>query len=894
MTSRGMGTLVAVDGTALAYRSHFAFINRPLTTKSGEVTSAVFGFILTLRRVLDELKPDRVVVVFDPPGPTFRHERFPAYKAQRERMPSDLRQQIPRIHAWLDAAGVPRAEVDGFEADDVLATLARRAADAGGRAIVVSNDKDLLQMVGPGIEVVALGRGGSEPLRRLGPDEVREAHGVGPELIVDYLALTGDASDNVPGVPGVGKKTAATLLAQYGSLDRLLDAAGDMKKGKLRDNLRAARDTVRISRGLIELRTDVPADDPDSFRMREADDDVLDALYEELDFQSLRKETPRTRPSDRSGYGTVAADGLAALARDLRKAGRFSFALVASGEDPLRAEIVGVAVAPGGGRAEYVPLAHAGGDNVPWDAAARHLVPLLEDAALPKWGQDVKRSLLLLGRRGVEARGVDFDTMLASYVLDPSRRNHDLEAQARERLGVERLSRKELTGAGRQRTPIAEAPVADVAAWAGESADLAFRLRAVLEPELDAQELMPILRDVELPLLDVLRRMEARGVRLDTEYLARLSGDMEGEIAELERRAWAAAGEEFNLASPKQVAELLFGKLGLKPLRRTKTGHSTDADVLSALGGHHEVPRLLLRHREVSKLKSTYVDALPALVNPDTGRIHTTFQQAVAATGRLSSADPNLQNVPVRTAEGRGIRKAFVTEPGWVLVSCDYSQIELRILAHMAQDEPLLEAFRQDRDIHRATAAQVFDTPEADVTPAQRGQAKTINYAVLYGMGAVNLGKSLGIPTREASGFIDAYFRRYPGVAGFVDEMQEKARRDLYAETLLGRRRPVPEIASADHRTRAFGERIAVNTPVQGTAADIMKLAMIRAQEELDREGLEAALLLTVHDELLLECPAGERQAAAALVRARMEDAMELTVPLRVDVGWGADWSEAH
>jgi DNA polymerase-1 len=894
MTPRGKGTLVAVDGTALAYRSHFAFINRPLTTRSGEVTSAVFGFILTLRRVLEELKPDSVVVVFDPPGPTFRHERFPGYKAQRERMPSDLRQQIPRIHAWLDASGIPRLSVDGFEADDVLATLARRAADEGGRAIIVSNDKDLLQMVGPGIEVVALGRGGSEPLRRLGPDDVRAAHGVGPERIVDYLALTGDATDNVPGVPGVGKKTAAALIAQYGSLDKLLEAADDMKKGKVRDSLRAARDTVRTSRELIELRTDVPAAAPESFRARDPDAEALDALYEELDFQSLRKETPRTRPSDTSGYGAAGADGLAALAREIRKAGRFTFETVASGPDPLRAELVGLALGWAEGRARYVPLAHSGGGNVAWEEVARHLVPLWEDPSLPKWGQDVKRSLLLLGRRGVRPRGVDFDTMLASYVLDPSRRNHDLEAQARERLGVERLPREELTGTGRKRTGIAEAPVEATAAWAGESADLALRLRAVLEPELDAQGLTPVLRDVEMPLLAVLRRMEARGVRLDVDYLTRLSGEMEREITELEKRAWAAAGEEFNLGSPKQVGELLFGKLGLKPLRRTKTGHSTDADVLAALSEHHEVPGLLLRHREVSKLKSTYVDALPAMVNPDTGRIHTTFQQAVAATGRLSSADPNLQNVPVRTAEGRGIRKAFVTEPGWVLVSCDYSQIELRILAHMARDRPLLDAFREDRDIHRATAARVFDTPEDRVTSEQRAQAKTINYAVLYGMGAVNLGKSLGIPTRQASGFIDEYFRRYPGVAGFVEEMQERARRDLYVETLLGRRRPIPEIASADHRTRAFGERIAVNTPIQGTAADILKLAMIRAQDALDREGLEAALLLTVHDELLLECPAREREAAAALVRARMEDAMELTVPLKVDVGWGADWSEAH
>jgi len=542
-----------------------------------------------------------------------------------------------------------------------------------------------------------------------------------------------------------------------------------------------------------------------------------------------------------------------------------------------------------------VPLAHRSGGNVAWADVRAVLGPLLEDETLPKWGHDTKRDRLLAGRRGLRPQGEDFDTMLASYVLDPSRRDHGIEVLARERLGVETITRASLTGTGRQRTPLDTAPLGDVAEWAVETADQAFALRDVLETELAARKLLPILRDVELPLLRVLQRMEETGVRLDTEYLARLSREMEGQIAELERRAWEAAGEEFNVASPKQVAEILFGKLGLKSLRRTKTGQSTDADVLTVLSEQHELPGLVLRHREVSKLKSTYVDALPQMVNPDTGRVHTTFQQAVAATGRLSSADPNLQNVPVRTEEGRRIRQAFVpAREDWVLVSCDYSQIELRILAHMARDEPLLDAFREDRDVHRATAALVFDVPEKDVSAEQRAQAKTINFAVIYGMGAVNLGRSLGISTREASRFIEAYFDRYPGVRAFIDETQRHARETLVVETLLGRRRPIPEIASADHRTRAFGERIAVNTPIQGTAADIMKLAMIGAQSALDTSGLEARLLLTVHDELVLECPAAEREEATALVRERMASALELAVPLKVDSGWGANWSEAH
>jgi DNA polymerase-1 len=886
--------LVAVDGTALAYRSHFAFIDRPLTTRDGEVTSAVFGFILTLQRIVEALAPDRLVVVFDPVGPTFRHQVFPEYKATRERMPPDLRSQLPRIFQYLDAAGIPRLAVDGFEADDVLATLAEKAREAGLRATIVSNDKDLLQMVGGHVEVVALGRG-TEPLRRLGPAEVRESFGVDPGQIVDYLALTGDSSDNVPGVPGVGKKTASKLLGEHGTLDALLDAAASLPAGKLRENLLAARDVALRSRSLVSLVKDVEVPSPETFEVRAPDAVALHALFDELDFRTLKVDVPTARPVDRAGHAAV-EDGKAldAAVAAVRAAGRFAFTVIAGEGHALRAELLGVALAAEGGRAWYVRLGGAGSSGIEPQARAA-LAGLFADARLPKWGHDVKRALAILRRRGVDVEGVDFDTMLASYVLDPSRRAHSTEVLARERLDLDGAARERVTGTGRGRVALDEAPAAELAAWATETADVTFRLREPLAAELAAQRLERILDEVEMPLTRVLLRMEENGVRLDTAYLATLSREMEREIGELERRACEAAGEEFNLGSPKQVAELLFGKLGLKPLRRTKTGHSTDAEVLQALVSEHEVVGLVLRHREVSKLKSTYVDALPSMVDPRTGRVHTTYQQAVAATGRLSSAEPNLQNVPVRTEEGRRIRKAFVgAEQGWLVLSCDYSQIELRILAHMAEDEPLIEAFREDRDVHRATAARVFDVAEENVTAVQREQAKTINYAVLYGMGAVNLGKSLGIPTREASRFIDSYFERHPGVARFVAETQERARETLYVETLLGRRRPVPEIGSRDHRTRAFGERIAVNTPIQGTAADIMKLAMIRVQEDLDRRRLRARLVLTVHDELVLDCPAEERDAVTEIVRSGMEEAMPLSVPLKVDAGSGRDWSEAH
>ncbi len=889
-------TFVCVDGTALAYRSHFAFADRPLTTRDGQVTSAVFGFILTLRRVLETLEPERIVVVFDPPGPTFRHERFAGYKAQRERMPPDLKSQLPWIFRWLDAAGLARVSVDGFEADDVLAAVALRAAEGGMHALIVSNDKDLLQVVRDGVSVVQLGRA-SEPPRVLDAAGVREAFGVGPDGIVDLLALTGDSSDNVPGVPGVGRKTAAKLLAEHGSLEALLAAAGAMKPGKLRDNLLAARESVRFSREMVELRTDVEVADPDSFRPRPPDAAALDALFEALDFQSLRKETvPAAAPADASGYA-VASSGaeLAALAAALRSAGRFAFAAVPPSGGVLRGDAVGAAFCAAEGRAAFVPLAHAGGPNATAADVATHLAPVLADASLPKWGHDVKAAREALERAGLPAAGVDFDTMLASYVLDASRGGHGLADLAQEKLALRTTPPDEVTGAGRQRVPIERAPLAAVARAANEAAEVAFRLRPLLEPALDVLDDGGVFRGLEMPLTDVLARMERTGVRIDVPFLGALSARMEEELASITAKAWEAAGERFNLASPKQVSELLFGKLGLRPRGRTKTGLSTSAAVLEELESEHEVVRLVLRHREISKLKGTYVDTLPTLVDPRTGRVHTTFQQAVAATGRLSSADPNLQNVPIRTWEGREIRKAFVpSADGWVIVSCDYSQIELRILAHMARDEALVEAFRRGADVHRATAARIFDVAEDAVTPEQRGAAKTINYAVTYGMGAVNLGKSLGIPTKDASGFIRSYFERLPGVQRWIEATQRQAREEMVVRTLAGRRRPIPEIGSRDPRTRAFGERIAINTPIQGSAADILKRAMIRVDAELRAARLEARMILTVHDELVFDCPDAERARVIAIATAGMSGAAELDVPLVVDCGAGSNWAEAH
>jgi len=889
-------TLVLVDGTYLAYRSHFAFIHRPLTTRKGEVTSAVFGFIIGLRKILQDLKPDRVAVVFDPPGQTFRHDLYKDYKATRERMPEDLGAQLPWIDRYLDAAGIPRLAIAGVEADDVLATLGLRAASAGMEARIVSNDKDLAQMVNGGIVLVTMGKP-TEPSRLLRRAEVEEVYGVPPEKIVDLLSLVGDSSDNVPGIPGVGLKTAAKLLAEHGTLEDLFAAAPSMKAGKLRECLIAGRDACLFSRTLIRLKTDVDVGiDPDELLVRAPQEEILGALYEELEFHSLKKEIPQARPSDVSGYRKIdTPEEARALAERLQRGRGFAFSTESTSPDPMRADLVGISIGDSTGEAFYLPFAHVNSPNLSWEETREILRPAFESESLSKWGHNVKQEIVVLRRHGLDVRGFDFDTMLASYAIDASRRSHSIADLALDRLGLRTIPLTDLVGTGRSQILISQAPVDAVTKAAGEDADIAFRLREALEADLSALRLEKLFREIELPLIEVLADMEMTGVRIDREFLGVLSIRMAEELAQLESAAWEAAGERFSLGSPKQVGEILFVKLGLKPRRRTKTGLSTDAETLEELRDDHEVARILLRHREISKLKSTYVDALPALIHPTTGRLHTNYGQAIAATGRLSSSEPNLQNVPVRTWEGKEIRKAFIpsAEDG-ALVSCDYSQIELRILAHMAQDEPLLEAFREDADVHRVTAARIFNTTPEEVTAEQRAQAKTVNFAVIYGQGPVNLGRSLGITTKEAARFIEAYFARYPGVRAFIERTKEAARRELYVETLAGRRRPVPEVASPDPRTRAFGERIAVNTPIQGTAADILKIAMIRIHRAIARAKMQSKMILTVHDELVFDAPAGEVAELKEVVAAEMGSAMELSVPLKVETGSGRNWSEAH
>jgi DNA polymerase-1 len=685
-------------------------------------------------------------------------------------------------------------------------------------------------------------------------------------------------------------------LSEHGTLEEVFAAAASMKAGKLRDGLIAGKEACLFSRTLIRLKTDVEVGiEPDALELRAPQDETLNALYDELEFYSLKKEAPAARPSETSGYRKIETlDEVRALAKRLAQGKGFALDVKTTAGDPMRAELVGLSLGDAAGEAFYLPFTHLNAANLPWLETRDVLRGVFENEAIAKWGHNIKSGVVVLRRHGLDVRGIDFDTMLASYAIDSSRA-HSLGELAKERLGLRAMAITDLLGSGRNQISIDQAPVGDVARHAAESADLTFRLRQSLEPDIAAFGLEKLLSEIEIPLIEVLADMEMTGVRIDAPFLRELATRMAQELTQLEASAWEAAGQRFSLGSPKQVGEILFGKLGLKPRRKTKTGLSTDAETLEELREDHPVVNLLLRHREVSKLKSTYVDALPALVHPDTGRLHTNYSQAIAATGRLSSSEPNLQNVPVRTQEGRGIRKAFIpSAEGGAIVSCDYSQIELRILAHMAQDEHLLDAFRRDVDVHRATAALIFGGTPETVAAEQRAQAKTINFAVIYGMGPVNLGRTLNITTKEASRWIEAYFARSHGIRAFIERTKEAARRDLYVETLAGRRRPVPEVASPDHRTRAFGERIAVNTPIQGTAADILKIAMIRIHEAIGRAKMRSKMILTVHDELVFDAPGNEVEELKRLVAHEMENAMPLSVPLKVETGSGPNWSEAH
>ena len=852
--------LFLIDGHGYIYRAFFAL--PPLSTSKGLQTNAVYGFTNMLLKIVREQQPEYLAVAFDSAGPTQRHVEFEDYKAHRPPMPDPMVQQLPYIERMVEAFAIPKLMIEGYEADDLIGTIARQAEAQGLEVTIVTADKDMLQLVSPGVKVF-------DTLKNkvYGEAEVRERFGVDPALVPDVLGLMGDSTDNIPGVKGIGEKTATKLVGEFGAVEQILARLQDIKQPKLRAALEQHAEEARRSRRLATIVLDCPiALDLAAFRRQEPDLDRLTVLCRELEFTALlRALAPATQASSVPCDIVDDATFARAIGR-AREAGAVTLAVAWSPGRPAEAEPTALAYA--------IPTGERGVVAVN-EETFRYVADLLADERVTIRGHDLKPLVAWAYRRGMPVYARLWDTMLAAYLLNPNRADQSLASVA-----LEYLSRTVASSDGPEAAAdwcqAADALVDDVTARVAADGQTA------------------VLERIELPLIPVLARMECHGIRVDADLLGALSKELDAQMTGMMQRLYALAGGEFNLNSPKQLADILFSRLGLTPIKKTKTGFSTDEGVLTHLAAQHELPAEILAYRQLAKLKSTYVDALPLLINPRTGRIHTTYHQAVAATGRLSSSDPNLQNIPIKGPMGPRIRSAFVADPGYVLVSADYSQIELRILAHLSRDERLIEAFATDGDVHTDTARTIFNLPPEEITPAMRRAAKTVNFGIIYGISAFGLADQLGVSQAEAKRYIDEYFAHYHGVKRFVESSIEKARADGFVTTLLGRKRPIPELASPIPAQRGFGERSAVNSPIQGSAADIIKLAMIAIHRRLDREGLDARMLLQVHDELVFEVARKDVDAVKVLVKTEMEGAYPLSVPMRVEIGAGPNWADAH
>ncbi|MFN8062263.1 MAG: DNA polymerase I [Vicinamibacterales bacterium] len=889
--------LYLIDGNSQMYRAYHAL--RGLTAPDGRSTNAVYGFVTMLRKLLTDQRPEYIGAAFDVAGPTFRSELAADYKANRAPMPADLGEQVAWVHEACEALGVPVMTFPGFEADDVIGTLARRAVEQGFTVALVTGDKDFFQLVDDHITVFNPRDEGTW----YDAAGVEDKFGVKPDHVVDVLALMGDAIDNVKGVPGIGEKGARELIATFGSLDALLEHAAEVPQKKYREALLANVDAARQSRELVRIHTSVDvAFEPDRFRFRGSSPERCFALFSALGFRSLLPEYAPTAATTRATYSLVQSVEELERLRDALAA-RHSIALevLVDGPSLMRGAIAGLAFAVEPHQAWYVPVGRRQqsmldeDDRLPLDDVLAVLRGVLERDDIAKVGHDLKRAVIALGLAGVALRGLRFDTMLASYVVDATKSGHELEPLALERLNYRATTIEEVCGKGAKARSLADVPAAELLTFAGERADLAWQLGPVLDESLSQGRLREVFTTLEMPLVPILAEIEDVGVRVDAAILGEQGQRVDQELGSRSARIFELAGQTFNINSPKQLSEILFDKLNLPASKKTgKTrSASTAVDVLEELALVHELPREILEWRALMKIKGTYIDALPALVDARTGRVHTSFNQAVAATGRLSSSDPNLQNIPIRTELGREIRRAFVSEPGWVLVSADYSQIELRVLAHLAEEPALIDAFRRGEDIHDRTALQVFGPDPAIDRHELRRRAKIINYALLYGKTAFTLAKDIGVPQTAAQAFIDAYFAGFPAVRAYIDRTIAESRESGVVRTLYGRERKVPELSSRNGQIRSAAERVTVNLPIQGTAADIMKLAMVRVHDALKARALRTRLILTVHDELLVEAPEAEQEQAIELVREHMEGAATLAVPLTVDVGVGKNWKDA-
>jgi len=882
-------TLYLIDGHSQLYQAYWA-IRGELSSPAGVPTGAVYGFTNMLRRILNE-HPDYIAVVFDTGKPTFRHRKYPGYKANRPPMPEELISQIEYVERVLKALDIPVFRREGYEADDVLGTLARRATREGLEVRILTRDKDLLQLLGPHVAIYD-----NTKDRLVTPEVLQEDKGITPDQVVDWLGLAGDTSDNVPGVPGIGDKTALALVREFGSMDGVLANVEKVSGKKRRENLTQFADQARLSRELVTLDTEVPLEaDFEGMRFTGGDREELLGLFRELGFQRFLDGMTVTVAEQRGSYELVTPDSFDAFFEELSRREAFAFDLETTSTRPMEAELVGLSFSWKPGTGYYLPVrgpALEANRLLDGEMVLQRLRPILESPKVAKWGQNTKYDTLVLRRRGIRVAGVTFDCLLAAYLLDPDS-PHGLDSLAVRYLQYKPIPIKSLIGTGKKQKTMDQVPLAVVCEYACEDADLVVRLKAEFEPRLKELGLEELFREVELPLRQVLEEMEFLGIRVDTEVLAGLSATFGSRMAELERQIHDLAGEPFNVDSTKQLAHILFEKLGLPPVKKTKTGYSTDASVLSRLAPLHELPRLVLEHRALSKLKGTYVDALPQLVNPATGRIHASFSQTVAATGRLSCSDPNLQNIPIRSDEGGQIRRAFIPgEPGWVLLSADYSQIELRILAHLSGDAALREVFLRGGDVHRFVAGQIFGIAEEEVTYEQRRRAKAVSFGVIYGLSPYGLSASIGVSVPEAREFIDAYFDRYPGVEAFMHRTLQEAKDRGYVTTILNRRRYVSGVRLPKGRNFGSAERVAINAGVQGSAADMIKVAMNAIYDRTRREDRPSRLLVQIHDELLFELPPQAVADEARVVEGEMRRAIELSVPVEVNLEVGPNWLE--
>ncbi|HEY9167768.1 MAG TPA: DNA polymerase I [Candidatus Kryptonia bacterium] len=919
-----------LDGTALAYRAYFALIGRPLINSKGVNTSAAFGFTNYLLKIIGDEKPDYLVAVFDTPEPTFRHKEYPEYKATREKMPEEMIEQMKHIKEILKAFGVPIVERPGYEADDVIGTLAQIASKENINVMMVTGDKDFMQLVTPKIKMYKPGKSGMD-VEIVDEKGVEKKFGVKPSQVIEVLALTGDAVDNVPGIKGVGDKTAIPLIQKYGSVEKLLASADEIDKPALREKIKQGKKMALLSKKLVTIKTDVPLGvDFHTLKEKNPDGNAITSLFEELEFKSLlRKAREMVLPSagkedepvpeaeiapDTSDYDTIATvkhnyrlinrlSDLQKLAVKLKETELLSMDTETTDTDALKAKLVGISLSVKPHEAYYVSIVSEDGDlfsggeareGISAKDAIKVLKPIFESAKIRKIGQNLKYDFLVLSNYDVITQGIEFDTMVAAYVLNPDSQ-HNLDALAKEHLHYKPVAIEELIGSGKNQKNMRDVEPKVVAEYSGEDADIALQLAEVLREKLDKLKLTDLCQKMEFPLVEVLATVERTGVAIDTEILSQISKELERMADNTQREIYQLAGTEFNINSPKQLGDILFNKMKLGPTKRTKTGFSTDVFVLEEISAQNPIAEKILTYRKLTKLKSTYVDSLPTLVHPQTGRIHTSFNQTVAATGRLSSSDPNLQNIPIRGEMGKEIRKAFVPgEKGWVMVSADYSQIELRVMAHICKDEGLIDAFKKHEDIHRTTASKVFGVTPDKVTTDMRRKAKEVNFGLLYGIGPFGLKIRLRISQSEAKEVIDTYFRRFPRVKEYINSTLEFARKHGYVETLLGRRRYLSNINSKNSAVRMAEERQAINMPIQGTAADMIKLAMVAIYREMKKRKLRSRMILQVHDELVFEAPKDEVKELEELVSDKMKNALKLDVPIDVEVGKGPNWLDAH